>query len=105
MAGLPFQQAMLTLTGMAEHRYSNLYNYQCLTCFYVTELTWTGPLARLCLSSSCLWIMVRVFDPEYCSLPVLYYHQMNVEVVSRIYNILETTVETRIKTKHGHLIL
>ena len=46
---------------------------------YVTEMAWTGPLAYLSLSSVCKWIRVRVFDPEYCSLPVLYYHEMNVE--------------------------
>ena len=40
---------------------------------------WTGPLVCLCLSSVCKWIRVRVFDLEYCSSPVLYYHQMNVE--------------------------
>ena len=45
----------------------------------VTEMTWTGPLACLCLSSVCKWIRVRVFDPEYFSLPVFYYHQMIVE--------------------------
>ena len=40
------------------------------------EITWTRLLARLCLSSVWKWIRVRVFNPEYCSLPVLYYHQV-----------------------------
>ena len=46
---------------------------------YVTELMWTGPLACLSLSSVCEWIRVWIFDSEYCSLPVLYYHQMKGE--------------------------
>ena len=49
---------------------------------YEMEITWTGPLARLCLSSVCKWIRIRVFGLEYCSLPVLYYHQMNVDIIN-----------------------
>ena len=44
---------------------------------HVMELLWIGPLAWLFLSSVCQWIRVRVFDLEYCSLPVFYYLQMN----------------------------
>ena len=45
-----------------------LLNIKCLPGINVTEMMWTRPLA-----------CVRVFDPEYCSLPAVYYHQMNVE--------------------------
>ena len=51
------------------------------------------------------WIRVRVFYPEYCSLPVLYYHQMNVETkVKKVFLEKKGILDAPL-LKHGHLIL
>ena len=66
------------------------------------ELKWTGPLACLCLSSVCKWIRVRVFDPEYCSLPVMYYHRMIVESRVKMFFIaIYTMLEVNVRQLDG----
>ena len=56
----------------------------------LTVMLWTRPLTCLSLSSVWKWIRVRVFSLEYCSLPVLYYHPLNVETRVKKFKLILT---------------